>query len=52
VRLLALTQQGAAGAGPAAGWSATLALTRSQALQLIEAESFARAVRLLPRPGG
>jgi Flp pilus assembly protein CpaB len=52
VRLLALTQQDPPGPGPAAGWSATLALTRSQALQLIEAESFARAVRLLPRPGG
>ncbi len=52
VRLLALTQQDPAGPGPALGWSATLALTREQALELIEAESFARGVRLLPRPGG
>jgi Flp pilus assembly protein CpaB len=50
VRLLALAQQDPAGPGPAGSWSATLALTRSQALRLIEAESFARAVRLLPRP--
>lgn len=52
VRLLALTQQDLAGPGPTGGWSATLALTRGQALRLIEAESFARGVRLLPRPGG
>jgi Flp pilus assembly protein CpaB len=51
VRLLALAQQDPAGPGPVAGWSATLALTRSEALRLIEAESFARSVRLLPRPG-
>jgi Flp pilus assembly protein CpaB len=50
VRLLALTQQDPAGPGPSAGWSATLALTRGEALRLIEAESFARGVRLLPRP--
>jgi Flp pilus assembly protein CpaB len=50
VRLLALNRPAAAGPGPAAGWSATLALTRDEALRLIEAESFARAVRLLPRP--
>jgi Flp pilus assembly protein CpaB len=50
VRLLALNQLEAAGPGPAAGWMATLALTRREALRLIEAESFARAVRLLPRP--
>ncbi len=30
------------------GWSATLALTRSQALELIEAENFAREIRLIP----
>jgi hypothetical protein len=48
--LLALNQLEAAGPGPAAGWMATLALTRREALRLIEAESFARAVRLLPRP--
>lgn len=52
VRLLALARQDPAGPGPATGWSATLALTRDQALRLIEAESFARSVRLLPRPAG
>jgi Flp pilus assembly protein CpaB len=52
VRLLALTEQDPAGPGPTAGWSAMLALTRSEALRLIEAESFARGVRLLPRPDG
>jgi Flp pilus assembly protein CpaB len=51
VRLVALSRQDPAGPGPANGWAATLALTRDQALRLIEAESFARAVRLLPRPG-
>jgi Flp pilus assembly protein CpaB len=51
VRLLALTRQDSGGPGPAGGWSATLALTRSQALRLIEAESFARGLRLLPLPG-
>ena len=29
-------------------WSATLALTRAQALELIEAENFAREIRLIP----
>jgi hypothetical protein len=35
--------------GPASGdtWIATLALNRAQALRLIQAESFARAVRLI-----
>jgi Flp pilus assembly protein CpaB len=51
VRLLALSKPDPSGPGPAPGWSATLALTRAQALRLIEAESFARSVRLLPRPG-
>jgi Flp pilus assembly protein CpaB len=51
VELIALDRQGPAGPGPASGWAATLALTRAQALRLIEAESFARAVRLLPLPG-
>ena len=45
VRLLALTGPG----GPGEGWSATLALTRPQALDLIAAESAAREIRLLPR---
>ena len=51
VRLLELARQAPDGPGPAPGWSATLALTRGQALRLIEAESFARSVRLLPLPG-
>ena len=46
VRLLALAGPG----GPGQGWSATLALTRAQALALIAAESAARQIRLLPRP--
>jgi pilus assembly protein CpaB len=46
VRLLALS----APPGPGEGWSATLALTRSQALELIGAETGAREIRLLPRP--
>jgi Flp pilus assembly protein CpaB len=54
VELLALAQSGdpTASAGlPGPGsatWSATLALTRQQALRLIQAENFARAVRLIP----
>ncbi len=51
VRLLALARQDPNGPGPSPGFSATLALTRAQALRLIEAESFARSVRLLPLPG-
>jgi Flp pilus assembly protein CpaB len=36
--------------GPATdAWVATLALTRSQALRLIQAESFARSIRLIER---
>jgi pilus assembly protein CpaB len=34
---------------PASAWTATLALTRADALRLIQAESFARSVRLIPR---
>jgi pilus assembly protein CpaB len=53
VRLLELAEKDPTGPGPGSGdWSATLALTRAQALRLIEAESFARAVRLLPLPSG
>jgi Flp pilus assembly protein CpaB len=53
VELLALGQSDpAAGAGlPGPGlaaWTATLALTRPQALRLIQAENFARQVRLIP----
>jgi Flp pilus assembly protein CpaB len=51
VKLIALSRQDPTGPGPASGWTATLALSRAQALRLIEAESFARAVRLLPLPG-
>src|SRR5918994_1133246 len=46
VRLLALSSP----PGPGEGWSATLALTRPQALELIAAETGAREIRLLPRP--
>jgi Flp pilus assembly protein CpaB len=54
VELLALAQSGdpTAGAGlpgsDYATWTATLALTRRQALRLIQAENFARQVRLIP----
>ena len=37
----------AAGGGSVDAWTATLALTRGQALRLIQAESFARSIRLL-----
>ncbi len=53
VELLALGQSGDPGAGdglpgPGPGaWTATLALTRPQALRLIQAENFARQVRLI-----
>jgi Flp pilus assembly protein CpaB len=56
VRLLALEQGGSGRSetaglvGPAA-WTATLALTRPQALRLIQAESFARQLRLIPASG-
>ena len=46
VRLLAL--QGPS--GPGEPWSATLALTPQQALDLIGAQSGGREIRLLPRP--
>jgi Flp pilus assembly protein CpaB len=46
VRLLALAGPG----GPGEGWSATLGLTRDEALELIGAESAGREIRLLPRP--
>ncbi|HEX2128678.1 MAG TPA: RcpC/CpaB family pilus assembly protein [Solirubrobacterales bacterium] len=55
VELIDLTATGAEGGadtlpGPALDtWTATLALTRAQALRLIHAESFARSVRLLAR---
>ncbi len=49
VRLIALepADPGAAAAG-GDSWSATLALSREQALRLIEAENFARELRLIP----
>lgn len=58
VELLGLTQgAGEAGAdelmpGLPDSWIATLALTREQALRLIQAESFARGIRLISSEGG
>jgi Flp pilus assembly protein CpaB len=58
VELLALREGtgglggGEAGLAPSGDWSATLALTRAEALELIEAENFARQVRLMPHLGG
>jgi hypothetical protein len=46
VKLLALQGPG----GPGEPWSATLALSRQQALDLIAAQSAGREIRLLPRP--
>jgi Flp pilus assembly protein CpaB len=46
VRLLALQSPG----GPGESWSATLAVTQQQALDLIGAQSAGREIRLLPRP--
>ncbi|MGH2990013.1 MAG: hypothetical protein ACRDMA_09140, partial [Solirubrobacterales bacterium] len=40
---------GDAALGAAGDWSATLALSRAESLKLIQAENFARQVRLLPR---
>ncbi len=53
VDLLALVQSPPSPGTPAgvAGWSATLALDRDQALELIEAEAFAHDLRLLPSLG-
>ena len=54
VELLALREGGGgvggdeAALGAAGQWSATLALTRADALELIQAENFARQVRLMP----
>jgi len=53
VRLLSLRRSpgdasgGADPLSPAAEWIATVALTRPQALKLIEAESYAREIRLI-----
>jgi Flp pilus assembly protein CpaB len=52
VRLLALSQAGGSSVNDYAPsdddqWTATLALTKPQALRLIQAESFARGVRLI-----
>jgi Flp pilus assembly protein CpaB len=46
VRLLALKSPGQ----PGDGWSATLALSEQQALDLISSQSAGREIRLLPRP--
>ena len=56
VELLSL-REGASGGSepglaPAGDWRATLALTRPEALRLIQAENFARQVRLMPHLGG
>ena len=53
VRLLALSRGGDESGGdyapPDGGqWTATLALTRNEALRLFQAQSFARGIRLLP----
>ncbi|HET6830391.1 MAG TPA: SAF domain-containing protein [Solirubrobacterales bacterium] len=50
VRLLAIAPADPAAATTTGGdsWSATLALTRREALELIEAENFAREIRLIP----
>jgi Flp pilus assembly protein CpaB len=54
VELVALREAGGelggegAALGAAGDWSATLALTRAEALELIQAENFARQVRLMP----
>lgn len=52
VKLLSLTHSGEAAASsysPSGGdeWTATLGLTKAQALRLIQAENFARGVRLI-----
>jgi Flp pilus assembly protein CpaB len=52
VRLLALSQADTGGgsdysSATAGSWTATLALTKAQALRLIQAENFARGVRLI-----
>lgn len=51
IRLIALEQAAPEDATAAGGdsWNATLALERRQALELIEAENFAREIRLIPR---
>lgn len=53
VTLLALSQSTDSTGGDyttsGSDWTATLALTRPQALRLIQAENFARGVRLIPR---
>jgi len=56
VELLSLSEGGGYGGGEddlgdSATWNATLALTRDQALRLIQAENFARQVRLMPHVG-
>jgi hypothetical protein len=53
VQLLTLARSGDAGGAALLGsdddaWTATLALSRTQALRLIQAENFARQVRLIP----
>jgi Flp pilus assembly protein CpaB len=56
VELLSLNEGASGGSepglAPAGDWRATLALTRPEALRLIQAENFARQVRLMPHLGG
>lgn len=53
VRLLSIVQASPEDATTIGGdgWTATLALSRRQALDLIEAENFAREIRLIPASG-
>ncbi len=54
VQLLGLEPADPAAAAESGGdaWMATLALERGQALELIEAENFARQIRIIPAGGG
>lgn len=51
VPLLGLDPAGGRGDASGRAWQATLALSRTDALEVIEAENFSREVRLLPRGG-
>lgn len=50
VELVDLREDSAGAESPAEAWLATLALDRHTALAVIEADNFAREVRLIPRP--
>lgn len=49
VQLVELREDSAGAESPAEAWVATLALDRATALRVIEADNFAREVRLIPR---